>query len=171
MPGARIRIAGLLVLTLAAMPAPAQARIVVDRIVMRGSADVATRVLAARMHLYSGDTLDFSVLRAAEQRLVESDLFSRVRVFIDLPTAEAVRRMFLDDTTHPVEVVVEAVGKQSWFVFPTARLAVAIGPAASSMQTRICLVATCSSSVRGKLASLAATPLWGTAPPSSLALL
>jgi outer membrane protein assembly factor BamA len=104
------------------MPASAQARLVVDRIVVRGTTNVTTRVLASRMHLYSGDTLDFALLGAAEQRLMESDLFSKVRVFIDLPTAEAVRRMYLDDATYPVEVVVEAVGKQAWFIFPTASL-------------------------------------------------
>jgi len=122
MLGAIRRLAGLIVLFLAAMPASAQARLVVDRIVVRGTTNVTTRVLAARMHLYSGDTLDFALLSAAEQRLIESDLFSKVRVLIDLPTAEAVRRMYLDDTTYPVEVVVEAVGKQAWFVFPTASL-------------------------------------------------
>jgi hypothetical protein len=120
--GAHLRLAGLIVLILVAMPASAQARLVVDRIVVRGTTNVTTRVLAARMHLYSGDTLDFALLGAAEQRLMESDLFSKVRVFIDLPTAEAVRRMYLDDATYPVEVVVEAVGKQAWFVFPTASL-------------------------------------------------
>jgi outer membrane protein assembly factor BamA len=80
------------------------------------------RVLAARMHLYSGDTVDFAVLSAAQQRLIESDLFSKVSVFIELPASETVRRMYLDDTVYPVEVVVEAVGKQPWFVFPTASL-------------------------------------------------
>jgi outer membrane protein assembly factor BamA len=121
-PGAKIRLASFTAILLAVMPATAQARLVVDRIVLRGTADVSTRVLAARMHLYSGDALDFALLSAAEQRLIESDLFSKVRVFIDLPTAEAVRRMYLDDTTYPVEIVVEAVGKQAWFVFPTASL-------------------------------------------------
>jgi len=120
--GVNIRLVSLTAIALSAMSAPAQARLVVDRIVLRGTADVSTRVLAARMHLYSGDTLDFALLSAAEQRLIESDLFSKVRVLIDLPMAEAVRRMYLDDTTYPVEIVVEAVGKQAWFVFPTASL-------------------------------------------------
>ena len=123
MSGAPSRLAGLIVVCLVLLPAPAEARLVVDRIVVRGATNVATRVLAARMHLYAGDPLDFAVLSAAEQRLIESDLFSSVRVFIDLPQAEAVRRMYLDDLTYPVEVVVEAVGKQPWFVFPTASLA------------------------------------------------
>jgi len=101
---------------------PVQARLVVDRIVVRGSTDVTTRVLAARMRLNPGDPVDFGVLGTAEQRLTESDLFSSVHVSIDLPTAEAVRRMYLDSGTYPVEVVVEAVGKQPWFVFPTASL-------------------------------------------------
>ena len=120
MPGLQFHLAGLIVACVVALPVPAEARLVVDRVVVRGSTDVTTRVLAARMHLHMGDLVDFSVLSAAEQRLIESDLFSSVRVFIDLPTAEAVRRIYLDDKTYPVEVVVEATGKQAWFVFPTA---------------------------------------------------
>ena len=122
MPGAKLCLAGLVVSCVAILPVPAEARLVVGNVVVRGRADVTTRVLAARMHLNWGDPVDFAVLGAAEQRLVESDLFSSVRVFIDLPTAEAVRRMYLDDQTYTVEVVVEATGKQAWFVFPTASL-------------------------------------------------
>ena len=110
----------LIVVCGAAWPAPAAARLVVDHVVVRGTTKVTTRVLTTRMHLYPGDPVDFAVLKAAEQRLMESDLFSSVRVFIELPTAEAVRRMYLDDSTYPVEVVVEAVGKLTWFAFPTA---------------------------------------------------
>jgi outer membrane protein assembly factor BamA len=122
MLGVRTCLAGLMVACAVAWSTPAEARLVVDRVVVRGTTDVTTRVLTARMHLYSGDSVDFAILAAAEQRLVESDLFSSVRVFIDLPNAEAVRRMYLDEATYPVEVVVDAVGKQSWFVFPTASL-------------------------------------------------
>jgi outer membrane protein assembly factor BamA len=93
---------------------------VVDHIVARGTTAVTIRVLATRMHMYPGDTVDLAVLKAAEQRLIESDLFSSVHVFVDLPTPEAVRRMYLDKSTYPVEVVVEAVGKQPWIAFPTA---------------------------------------------------
>jgi outer membrane protein assembly factor BamA len=120
MSGVHFRLAGLLLTCFIALPAPAEARLVVDRVVVRGTTDVTTQVLTARMHLYSGDPVDFAALQAAEQRLIESGLFSSVRVFIDLPNSEAVRRMYLDESTFPVEVVVEAVGKQSWFVFPTA---------------------------------------------------
>jgi outer membrane protein assembly factor BamA len=120
MTGVQLRLAGLIVICLATWPVAAEARLVVDRVVVRGATNVTTRVLTARMRLYSGDPLDFAVLSAAEQRLLESDLFSSVRVFIDLPTPEAVRRMYLDEITYPVEVVVEAVGKQPWMVFPTA---------------------------------------------------
>jgi outer membrane protein assembly factor BamA len=122
MTGVRSCLAGLTVACVVGLSVAAEARLVVDRVVVRGPTDVTTRVLAARMHLKSGDAVDFAVLSSAEQRLVESDLFSSVRVFIDLPTAEAVRRMYLDDQTYTVEVVVEAVGKQAWFVFPTASL-------------------------------------------------
>jgi len=103
-----------------AWPAPAAAWLVVDHVAIRGKPGVTTRVLATRMHLYPGSPVDFAVLKAAEQRLIESDLFSSVRVFIELPIEEEVRRMYLDDKTYPVEVVVEAVGKLTWFVFPTA---------------------------------------------------
>lgn len=95
---------------------------VVDHIVTRGEANVTTRVLSARMHLYAGDLVDFTVLSTAEQRLIESNLFISVRVFIELPTPEAVRRMYLDDADYPIDVVVEAAGKQPWFIFPTASL-------------------------------------------------
>jgi outer membrane protein assembly factor BamA len=118
----RFRLAGLIVICIGTLPAPAAARLVVDRVVVRGATNVTVRVVTARMHLSVGNSVDFAVLREAEQRLIESDLFSRVRVFIELPTPEAARRMYLDDTNYPVEVVVEAVGKQSWFVFPTASL-------------------------------------------------
>jgi outer membrane protein assembly factor BamA len=122
MPGIRFCLAGLTVACFAALAGPANARLVVDRIVVRGQTDVTTRVLAARMHLYPGDSVDLPVLSAAQQRLVESDLFSSVRVFMDLPVAELVRRIYLDDRTYSVEVVVEATGKQAWFVFPTGSL-------------------------------------------------
>ena len=99
--------ATLIVVCGIAWPAPAAAKLVVDHIVVRGVSKVTTRVLTTRMHLYPGDPVDFAVLKAAEQRLMESDLFRSVRVFIELPTEEAVRRMYLDDRTYPVEVVVE----------------------------------------------------------------
>jgi outer membrane protein assembly factor BamA len=111
---------GLVVVWATVLSRAAQAKLVVDHIVVRGSTDVTTRVLAARMRLNPGDPVDFVVLGAAEQRLKESDLFGAVRVFIDLPTDEAVRRMYLDADTYPVEIVVDATGKQPWFVFPTA---------------------------------------------------
>lgn len=122
MPGAQFRLAGLIVVLVSALSAPAAARPVTDRIIVRGATNVTIRVLSARMHLYPGDPVDFAVLNAAELRLVESDLFSKVRVFIELPASEAVRRMYLDDTNYPVDVVVEAVGKQPWFIFPTASI-------------------------------------------------
>jgi len=115
-----VRIAILILVASIVKPASAEARLVVDRIFVRGATTVTTRVLRARMHLDPGSPLDFVALNVAQQRLIESDLFSSVRVFIDLPTAEAVRRMYLDENTYPVDVVVEAVGKQPWFAFPTA---------------------------------------------------
>lgn len=104
----------------AVLPRSAEARLVVDHIVVRGTAEVTTRLLATRMHLNPGDPVDFAVLGAAEQRLIESDLFGSVRVLIDIPFAEAIRRMYLEPETYLVDIVVEATGKQPWFVFPTA---------------------------------------------------
>ena len=120
MTGVRLSLACVILVCGVAWPAPAGARLVVDHIVARGTTAVTIRVLATRMHMYPGDTVDLAVLKAAEQRLIESDLFSSVHVFVDLPTPEAVRRMYLDKGTYPVEVVVEAVGKQPWIAFPTA---------------------------------------------------
>jgi len=120
MTKARLRFAGLLVVCSTALPAPAAARLVVRQLVTRGDVKVTTRVMATRMHMYPGDTVDFDILNAAEQRLIESDLFSSVHVFVDLPLEEAVRDMFLDDHIYLVDVVVEAVGKEYWFIFPTA---------------------------------------------------
>jgi outer membrane protein assembly factor BamA len=115
-----IGLAGLVVVCGVAVPAPAEAGLVVDHIVARGDPRVTEQVLAARMRLHPGDPVDFAVLSAAERRLVESGLFTNVRVFIDLPRPEAVQRMYLDDLNYPVDVVVEAIGKHSWFVFPIA---------------------------------------------------
>lgn len=121
--GVHSRLAGLIVICVGILPAPTVARLVVDRVVVRGATNVTIRVVTARMHLSRGNPVDFAVLREAELRLIESDLFSRVRVFIEMPTPEAARRMYLDDTTsYPIDVVVEATGKQSWFVFPTASI-------------------------------------------------
>ena len=120
MIGFRLRLAVVIAACGVAWSAPASAGLVVDHVAVRGASGVTTRVLAARMHLYPGDPVDFAVLKAAEQRLIESDLFSSVRVFIELPAADAVRCMYLDDKDYPVEVVVEAVGKLTWFAFPTA---------------------------------------------------
>ena len=65
------RLAGLIVVFLAAWPAPAAARLVIDHVVVRGATKVTERVLTTRMHLYPGDPVDFAVLHAAEQRLID----------------------------------------------------------------------------------------------------
>jgi outer membrane protein assembly factor BamA len=72
------------------------------------------------MQLQPGEPVDLAALSGAQQRLLESDLFSSVRVFIELPASELLRQMYLDQNVYPVEIVVEGVGKQSWFIFPTA---------------------------------------------------
>jgi outer membrane protein assembly factor BamA len=120
MTGARLSLAGLIVGCGTALSTPAAARLIVDHIVVRGDPKVAARALATRMHLNPGDSVDFAVLEAAEQRLIESGLFTSAHVFIDLPMQELVQRMYVDDQTFTVEVVVEAAGKHSWFVIPSA---------------------------------------------------
>jgi outer membrane protein assembly factor BamA len=72
------------------------------------------------MNLHPGDRVDFDVMTNAEQRLVESDLFRTASVYIDMPRAEAARRMYVDDEDVVVDVQVEVVEKQSWFVAPIA---------------------------------------------------
>jgi outer membrane protein assembly factor BamA len=72
------------------------------------------------MNLHPGDRVDFDVMNNAEQRLVESDLFRTASVYIDMPRAEAARRMYVDDEDVLVDVHVEVVEKQSWFLAPIA---------------------------------------------------
>jgi outer membrane protein assembly factor BamA len=93
---------------------------VVNRIVVHGAHKTSERALSARMHLVPGDPVDFEALRSAEQRLIESDLFTQVRVSIDMPRAEAASKMYVDPRDAPVDVQVEITEKQSWFVVPMA---------------------------------------------------
>ncbi len=98
----------------------AQARLVVSHIVVHGDTKSPARVLASRMHLRPGDSVDLTVLSDAEQRLAETDLFSSVHVFLDLSRQEAVRLMYLDDRDYPIDVQVEVVEKVTQFVIPMA---------------------------------------------------
>lgn len=97
----------------------ADARLVVGRIVVHGEPKTTPRVLSARMNLQRGDTVDFAVLANAEQRLLQSELFTSARVFIDMPRDEAARLMYVDSRDYSVDVQVEVTEKQSWFVVPT----------------------------------------------------
>ncbi|GAC1351524.1 MAG: hypothetical protein NVS3B20_10380 [Polyangiales bacterium] len=90
----------------------------VERITVRGETKTTKRVLSARMNIAPGDSVDFEGLKNAEQRLIESELFSSARVFIDMPKAEAAQRMYVSDADYPVEVHVEVTDKQSWFIAP-----------------------------------------------------
>src|SRR5688572_3836715 len=65
---------------------PALAGAVMGRVVIEGTSDVTARLVSARMGLYPGDRVDFEKLAAAQQRLIASDLFTRVRVYVALPT-------------------------------------------------------------------------------------
>jgi outer membrane protein assembly factor BamA len=64
--------------------------------------------------------VDFAVIEGAERRLIESGLFTKARVSVDMPRAEAARLMYVDTNTHFVDVTVEVTEKQSWFVLPMA---------------------------------------------------
>ena len=57
-------------------------------------------------------------LSGAERRLVDRDLFASVRVYVDMPRAEAARRMYVDAEDTVVDVQVELSEKHSWFVAP-----------------------------------------------------
>ena len=105
-------------ITVALLPRVAQARLVVGRIIVHGQTKTTVSVLSARMDLHPGDTVDFRVIDDAERRLVESDLFTTARVYLELPKAEAAHRMYVDFGDYPVDVHVEVSDKQSWFVAP-----------------------------------------------------
>lgn len=98
----------------------AEARLVFNRVVVRGKTKTHPRVLASRMKLRPGDLVDLAVLSEAEKRLVETDLFSSVDVYVDLPKSEAVWRMYLDKRDYLVDVQVEVVDRVSQFMIPVA---------------------------------------------------
>jgi outer membrane protein assembly factor BamA len=100
------------------LPEIAHARLVVDHIIVHSETKTIPRVLSARMGLHHGDYVDFSVIDEAERRLVETDLFTTARVYLDLPRAEAARRMYVDVGDSPVDLHVEVSDKNSWFVAP-----------------------------------------------------
>ncbi len=101
---------------------PAEARLVVQKVIVHGEVKTSGRVLGARMNLHPGDRVDYDVLNSAERRLVESDLFASVRVYVDMPRAEAARRMYVDAEDTLVDVQVELSEKHSWFVAPMGSL-------------------------------------------------
>jgi outer membrane protein assembly factor BamA len=101
-------------------PATARARLVVDHVILRGAAKTRRDVILDRAHLWPGTTVDFATLDAAQRRLLQSDLFSKVSATIDLPRRVAVYRMYLAERVYPVDIIVEVTEKQSWFVVPTA---------------------------------------------------
>jgi outer membrane protein assembly factor BamA len=101
-----------------AWPAPARARLVLGRLVLHGITKTREDALLARMRLGPGDPIDDTVLKDGEERLLASDLFVKVRVWLDLPREEAVRKMYLEDAPEPVDVHVTGEEKVSWFVFP-----------------------------------------------------
>ena len=71
----------------------AEARLVVHRIVVHGETKTTLRALSSRMNLHPGDSIDFAAIGSAEHRLEQSGLFTAVRVYLDMPTDEAARRM------------------------------------------------------------------------------
>jgi outer membrane protein assembly factor BamA len=107
------------VLATFSLPKLAEARLVVKRIVVHGKTKTTVRALTARMTLQTGDVVDFASLAGAEKRLVESDLFTSARVYVDLPTDKAAHHMYVDPNVYGVDVHVEVTDKQSWFVVPT----------------------------------------------------
>jgi outer membrane protein assembly factor BamA len=104
--------------TVALLPRIAQARLVLRHIVVHGQTKTTPRVLSARMNLNPGDLVDFCAIDDAERRLIESDLFTTARVYLEMPKAEAARQMYVDYGDFPVDVHVEVSDKHSWFVVP-----------------------------------------------------
>ena len=96
----------------------AMAHLVVGHIVVHGNPKTTLRVLSAQMNLHPGDRVGFDAINNAEQRLSESELFTTARVYVDMPRAEAAQRMYVDDEDTPVDVHVDVIEKQSWFVAP-----------------------------------------------------
>jgi outer membrane protein assembly factor BamA len=103
-------------------PAPAQAKFVLGRLVLHGIKETKEDAILARMRLQPGDPIEYSVLAEAEKQLVAWDLFVTVRVWLDMPREQAVRKMYLEERIEPVDVHVTAEEKQYWFVFPTGSL-------------------------------------------------
>jgi outer membrane protein assembly factor BamA len=104
------------------IPAPAQAKLVLGQLVLHGIGKTRDDAFLARMRLRPGDPIDYSVLAAAEERLVACGLFVSVRVWLDMPREQAVRKMYLEERPEPTDVHVTADEKVSWFVFPTGSL-------------------------------------------------
>ena len=104
------------------IPVPAQAKLVLGQLVLHGTGKTRNDAFLARMRLQPGDPVDYSVLAAAEERLVASGLFVTVRVWLDMPREQAVRKMYLEEWSDPIDVHVTAEEKVSWFVFPTGSL-------------------------------------------------
>ena len=118
----RLRLALVIAAALLSLlfPAEAEAKLVLGRLVLHGITKTRESAILARMGLHPGDPIDDSVLKQAEERLVASDLFVTVRVWLDMPREQAVRRMYLEEKVEPVDVHVTAEEKLYWFVFPTA---------------------------------------------------
>jgi outer membrane protein assembly factor BamA len=91
-----------------AFPAAAQAKLVMGQLVLHGITKTKEEAILARMRLQPGDPVDYSVLKAAEERLVASDLFVTVRVWLDMPREQAVQKMYLEERDEPVDVHVTA---------------------------------------------------------------
>lgn len=102
------------------LPAEAEAKVVLGRLVLHGITKTRESAILARMRLRPSDPIDYSVLHDAEERLVASDLFVTVRVWLDMPREQAVRKMYLEEKVEPVDVHVTGEEKLYWFVFPTA---------------------------------------------------
>jgi outer membrane protein assembly factor BamA len=119
-PSSRTSARIAILLTGLMLAAPAEAHLVVGRIVVDGPTKVTTSVLSGRMNLAEGDAIDFEKLRNAEQRLMESELFTAVHVYIDLATDEAARLMYVEDTVEKIDVHVQVTEKTSWFLVPIA---------------------------------------------------
>lgn len=98
----------------------ASATLVLRDLVVHGGGKTSLRAVRTRMGLDPGDVVDMGTLAHAEERLVQSNLFTSARVYVDMPREHAVRLMYLEDRVYSVDVHVQLEEKFSWFIVPNA---------------------------------------------------
>ncbi len=105
-----------------ASPGRAQARLVLDELVLHDASKTREETVRSLARLAPGSPVDFAVLEATEARLVASDLFENATAWVEMPREDAARKMYLEEGTEPVDVHVRLKEKQTWFAVPMGSL-------------------------------------------------